>query len=144
MAASGTISTAAPICGVPVESRTTPESLPAAAPAGAADVFAPIKKHVSVRMRAPRVRRRSCLTGHYFPGIFPRSEGGERQQTFDSDLFAGLLHLFGSFLELHDLLVALLYRVLEGGAGLMRFVVGLEVVNLHVDAELFVGREFAV
>src|SRR6266849_8235860 len=67
-AASGTISTVAPICGVPAESRTTPESLPAAVPAGAADVFAPIKKEVSVRARAPQVRRRSCFTGHYLPG----------------------------------------------------------------------------
>src|SRR5260370_42193928 len=68
MAASGTISTVAPICGVPAVSRTTPESLPAAALAGAADVFAPMEKHVSVRMRALQVRRRSCFTWHYLPG----------------------------------------------------------------------------
>src|SRR6267143_7010174 len=61
-AASGTISTVAPIWGVPAESRTTPESLPAAAFACAADVFAPTEKHVSIRMRAPKDRRRSCFT----------------------------------------------------------------------------------
>src|ERR1700687_1966302 len=60
--------TAAPICGVPVESRTTPESLPAAAFACATDVFAPTEKHVSIRMRTPQVRRCSCFTWHYLPG----------------------------------------------------------------------------
>src|SRR6266852_6245835 len=68
MAASGTISTVAPIWGVPAVSRTTPESLPAAAPAGAADVFATIKKHVSVRIRGPQARRRSRFTCHYLLG----------------------------------------------------------------------------
>ena len=63
----------------------------------------------------------------------------QRQQPLNRHLIPRLFHLGGRLFELHHLLVALSYRVLERSRTLVRTFVGLQVVNLHVDAE-FVRR----
>src|SRR5260370_17113129 len=76
--------------------------------------------------------------------MLTRRQGSQREQPLDGDLVTGLLHFVRGFLEPHHLLVTLVYGVLKCGIGLVRLLVGLEVVNLHVDTKLDVGREFAV
>src|SRR4029077_613693 len=87
---------------------------------------------------------RETIGGHNFQGILSRRQRPQRQQPLDGHLLAGLLHGLGRFLELHYLLVALLHRIDEAGAGLVRLLVRLQVVDLHVDAELFVWIELAI
>src|SRR6266481_2900369 len=57
------------------------------------------------------------------------------QEALNRYLVAGLLHLFRSLLELQDLILALLDGVLERRAALVRLVVGLQVINLQVNAK---------
>src|SRR6185369_1527836 len=84
------------------------------------------------------------VRGHHFQRILSGRQRPEGKQAFDGDLFAGLFHGLAGFLELHDLLVALLHRIDEAGGGLVSLFVRFQIVHLHVDAELFVAVEFTV
>src|SRR5271168_17784 len=94
------------------------------------------------RARNALIRKR--VRGDHFDDVFARGQGSKGEQALDGDLIARLFHVPRSFLELHNLLGAALDGKLELGVGLVSFVVGLEIVYLHVNAELIGGGEIAI
>src|SRR5437016_6086918 len=83
------------------------------------------------------------VRGVHFQSVFARRERRERQEPLDGDLLAGLLHVRRAFLELHSWygFVAPLDRECKIRVGLVRRVVGLQVINLHVDAKPLIAGE---
>src|SRR6266478_6018062 len=76
--------------------------------------------------------------------ILPRGQRGQRQESFDGDLVAGLLHIGRGLFELHHLLIALFYGIDEVGVTLVGFLVALQIVNLKIDAELVCSGEIRI
>src|SRR6516164_10281386 len=100
------------------------------------------RRRLHRKIRRPRNGLiRMGVRGVHFQSVLAWRERRERQKTLDRDLLAGLLHVRGSFLELHSRygFVAPLHRELKIRAGLVGGVVRFQVINLHVDAKT-VGR----
>src|SRR5882672_4536557 len=76
--------------------------------------------------------------------VFAWRQCRQRQQPLDRHLVSYLLHVCGSFFELHHLLVALPHRVLERRTALVRGVVRLQVVHLHVNSKLVRSRKISL